>query len=141
MLDVLADESAILWTILQIALSEWLEVIGMTENLMALGLRCVFDISDEDVIRRLKEEDSFRESEQLLKESLQVIKAQKGWKLPESNSRSPGNSRADLEFDFEDLLRRFGAISLRSNHRMMMFAALAGIEEIRLAIAQNRTAG
>jgi hypothetical protein len=138
---VLADESTILWTILQIAVSEWLQLISTTERLISTEMRCSLDISHDDLLHRLKEEVSFKGSKQLLKESLLIVKAKRGWKLPESSSKSPNRIREDLEADFQDLIKRFEEVTFWSSHRMTMFAALVGIEESQRAIMQSKKIG
>ena len=135
--NVLADESTILWTILQAAEIEWLGLIESNELLMTMEMRCTLEITERVLLNGLKEEVSVIESLRLLKESLQIIKAKKGWKLPPGNSQIPNQTALDLETGFQDLIQRYEAISLRSGRRLQMFAALVAIEESKRAISQN----
>ena len=137
----LADESTILWTIIQIAVIEWLKIIEYTEQILSGETRCDWDISHDDLIRRLKEEASLKDSVQLVKESLHIIDARKGWKLPQDSSRGSNQIREDLEIDIKDLIRRFEALSSWTGHRLQMFAALVGIEESQRAITQSKKIG
>ena len=138
---LLVDESTILWTILRVTVSEWARIIDIAQSIISLEMRCSLDISDDDLIRRLKEEVSIKESVQLLKESSQITKAKKGWKLPQNNSQGPSQIREDLETDIEDLIKRFETVSSWTGHRWQMLAALVGIEESQRAIIQSKKIG
>lgn len=136
-----ADESTILWTILRAAGFEWLDLIETTELMMRTEMRCTLDISIDILLYGLKEEVSFLESLELLKETLQIIKAKKGWKLPLRKSQSPNQVTLDLETDFQDLIRRYEAASVYNSRRPQMLAALVGIEESQRAISQSKKIG
>lgn len=139
--SLLSDESIILWTILRAAIAEWLNLVSSSEHLISLESRCTLDISDDDLFRRLKKELSIKESVQLLKESLQITKAKKGWRLPQNNSQDSSQIRKDLETDIEDIMKRFEAVSVWTGHRLQTFAALVGIEESQRAITQSEKIG
>ena len=138
---LLTDESTILWTILRVTVSEWLKIIGIAQKNISTEMRCSLDISDGDLIRRLKEEVSIKESVELLRESSQITKAKKGWKLPQNNSQGSSQIREDLETDIEDLIKKFEAVSSWTGHRWQMLAALVGIEGSQRAITQSKKIG
>ena len=136
--NILADESTILWTILQAAEFEWLDLIETTEYLMIADMGCTLTVTEEVLVDGLKEEVSMIESLQLLKESLQIIKAKRGWRLPQGNPEIPNQTAIDLETGFQDLIQRLEAVSLQRGRHLQMFAALVGIEESQRAIFQNK---